>query len=337
MYEAFYNFKEKPFNLTPDPDFLYLSPGHAKALAYLKFGLENGEGFVLVTGEIGSGKTTLVRSLLRSLHPNAKPACVVNPKGTFRQLMRLIMADFGVIPITEDASRERLLAEFERFVRERAAQRLPVVVIIDEAQNIDPGTLEELRMLSNLETEKRKLVQIVLVGQPELRRMLQAPELEQFNQRIAIRYHLDALSAEETAKYVRHRLEVASGKNTPVKFSRDACEAIYEYSRGVPRKINVACNAVLVAGFADGVKSFNGRYVREAIADVEGGTVAGQPSAEPESRPMESAPVGRTSSLLTERPVLIGAAVGTGGLVALVLFAWSSVVDLVRSAISLVF
>ncbi|HUW35183.1 MAG TPA: AAA family ATPase [Planctomycetota bacterium] len=337
MYEAFYNFKEKPFNLTPDPDFLYLSPGHRKALAYLKFGLESGEGFVLVTGEIGSGKTTLVRSLLRSLHPNARPACVVNPKGTFRQLMRLIMADFAVIPITEDASRERLLAEFERFVRDRADQRLPTVVIIDEAQNIDPGTLEELRMLSNLETEKKKLVQIVLVGQPELRRMLQAPELEQFNQRIAIRYHLDALSPEDTAKYIRHRLEVAGGKDTSVKFSRDACEAIYAYSRGVPRKINVACNAVLIAGLADNVKSFNGRYVREAIADVEGLDRSDTGVPEPERRIGEQAPASRGNRVLREKPVLIGAAVGTGGLVALIVFAWSSLLNLVRSAFHLVF
>ena len=341
MYEAFYNFKEKPFNLTPDPDFLYFSPGHKKAMAYLQYGLDNGEGFVLVTGEIGSGKTTLVRNLLRSLHPSARPANVVNPRGTFRQLMRIIMAEFGVIPITEEASRERLLSAFEQFARERAKNGMPVVIIIDEAQNVDPATLEELRMLSNLETEKRKLVQIVLVGQPELRRILESPELEQFNQRIAVRYHLEPLSLEETEHYVRHRLEVAGGKGTPVKFIRDGCRMVYAYSRGIPRKINIACNAVLLAGFVDNKTSFNGKYVREAILDLDSAASLDVGLAELErsdaAQPAtaQAAPPARRKR--AEKPLLIGAAVGTAGVIVLVVFGWSSIISVIKSAVHLVF
>ena len=339
MYEAFYNFSEMPFNLTPDPDFLYLSPGHRNAVTLLNYGLNNGDGFVLVTGEIGSGKTTLVRNLLRSIRPSIRPANVVNPKGTFRQLMRMIMAEFGVIPITEEASRERLLAAFEQFVRERAKDNLPVIIIIDEAQNVDPATLEELRMLSNLETEKKKLVQIVLVGQPELRRMLEAPELEQFNQRIAVRYHLAALSLQETEKYIRHRLEVAGGKDTPVKFAHDACRMIYAYSRGIPRKINVACNQVLVIGYNEKKKSFDAKFVREVILGLDGATDPDASLAELE-RPEDTKAVPQASTsryLRAEKPVLIGAAVGTAGFIVLVVFGWSTITGFIWSAVNLIF
>jgi len=270
MYEAFYNFKEKPFSLTPDPDFLYLSPGHKKALAYLEYGLRTGEGFVVVTGEIGSGKTTIVRRLIRDLQPEGKLAYVVNPRGSFRQLMRIVMDEFGVVPVAEEASRERLLGAFKELVFRRNAGGAPARIIIDEAQNLDIGTLEEVRMLSNLETDKAKLVQIVLVGQPELREILQAPELKQLNQRISIKFHLEPLSLDETARYITHRLHVAAGGDAPVRFSTGAVRSIHGYSLGVPRKINIACNAVLVAGCLDEKTSFNAEYVRQTVFDLDG-------------------------------------------------------------------
>ncbi|NQT19715.1 MAG: AAA family ATPase [Planctomycetes bacterium] len=273
MYEVYYGFKEKPFNLTPDPAFLYLSPGHKKVMSYLTYGLESGEGFIQVTGEIGSGKTTLVRNLrnlISSVHPDHKLAHILNPRGTFRQLLRLILDELGVVAISDDQPRERLLAAFRAFVEDQAAKGLPVVIIFDEAQNIDPVALEEIRMLSNIEDDKKKLVQIIFVGQPELRSLLASPELEQLSQRIAVKCHLKPLSLEETQKYIRHRLEVAGAANGTVKFSSDAGKVLHAYSRGIPRRINVAANAVLLAGFVDEKRSFNGKFVRAAIADLEG-------------------------------------------------------------------
>ena len=271
MYEAYYGFTEKPFNLTPDPAFLYLSPGHKKVMSYLTFGLESGEGFIQVTGEIGSGKTTLVRKLIRNVHhPGLKLAYVVNPRGTFRQLLRLILDDLAVVAIGDDQPRERLLAAFRAFVGEQAAKGLPVVIIFDEAQNIDPVALEEIRMLSNIEDDKKKLIQIIFVGQPELRSLLASPELEQLNQRIAVKCHLTPLSLEETRKYIKHRLDVAGATNGSVKFSSGAGKLIQQYSRGIPRRINVVANAVLLAGFVDEKRSFDDKDVRAAIAELEG-------------------------------------------------------------------
>jgi general secretion pathway protein A len=280
MYEAFYGFTEKPFNLTPDPDFLYLSPGHEQVQSYLQYGLESGEGFIQVTGEIGSGKTTLVRNLLRGLHPGLKVAHVVNPRGTFRQLLRLILDDLDVVSIDEDLPRERLLAAFERFVEERAVRGLPVVIIFDEAQNLDPNALEEIRMLSNIEGEKQKLVQIILIGQPELRELLASPELEQLAQRIAVRCHLSPLTEDQTRLYIEHRIRIAGGDRKKVRFKPDACRAVHELSGGVPRRINIVCNATLLAGFVDERHTFHGAYVRSAVADLRGSDELGSQVAE---------------------------------------------------------
>jgi len=267
-YESFYGFREKPFSLTPDPAFLYLGPAHRKAMSYLTYAIESGEGFVVITGEIGSGKTTLVRNLIRGLRPGTRCAYLVNPGGTFRQLMRIVMDALDVVPLGEQAPREALLKAFEALVRERAGKGETVVLIFDEAQNLDPAALEEIRMLSNLETDKRKLVQIVLAGQPELRTILASPRLEQLNQRIAVRCHLEPLSAEETQHYIRHRIEAAGGRNGSVGFSPDGCRTIHACSSGIPRKINIACNAVLLAGFVDERRSFDAAYVLHALEDL---------------------------------------------------------------------
>jgi len=268
MYEAFYGFKERPFSLTPDPDFLYEGPTHKKAVSYLANGLESGEGFVLVTGDIGTGKTTIVRHVIRKVRPHAKIAHIVNPRGTFRQLMRLILDDLGAAPFNEELTRERLLAEFEKFVRRHGGGSQPVILILDEAQNLDPVTLEEIRMLSNFETDKQKLVQIILAGQAELKTLFELPRLKPLEQRISTRCHLSALSREETTDYIRHRLAVSGAAPDALRFTRDAFEMIYIYSRGIPRRINIVCNAVLLAGFVDGKRAFTARYIQEIMADL---------------------------------------------------------------------
>ena len=282
MYESFYGLSEKPFNLTPDPDFLYLSSSHKKALAYLKFGIEAKEGFIQVSGEIGSGKTTILRSLLRSLGREIKTAYIVNPRGTFRQILRTILDQLNVVPFRLDYSKERLLNKFHEFLKSQEALNHPVVLIFDEAQNLDVSALEELRMLSNYETEKDKLVQIIFVGQPELREKLDKPELIQLRQRISIRCHLGPLTKEETRAYIEHRLSVA-GSDGSAEFTPDACDAIQDVSHGIPRLINIACNNIMLAGYVEEKKTFSSemavRVFREMQSD-DGRTELRQPEAD---------------------------------------------------------
>ena len=270
MYESFYGLSEKPFNLTPDPDFLFLSASHKKALAYLKYGIETKEGFIQLSGEIGSGKTTILRSLLRELERDVRAAYIVNPRGTFRQILRTVLDQLNVVPFRLDYSKERLLDKFHEFLKSQEALNHPVVLIFDEAQNLDVTTLEELRMLSNYETEKEKLVQIILVGQPELREKLDRPELAQLRQRISVRCHLGPLTREETEAYIQHRLRVA-GSNGSVQFTPDAYDTIQTASRGIPRLINIACNNLLLAGYVEEKRAFSGemasRVIREMQAD----------------------------------------------------------------------
>jgi general secretion pathway protein A len=267
MYEKFYGFDEKPFNLTPDPDYFFLSSVHKRALDYLVYGLESGMGFIQITGEIGSGKTTLIKCLLRNLSREVKVAYVLHSKGTFVQLLRMILEDLEVVAVDQKLSKEVLLSRFRDYLVEQARRHNSVVVIIDEAQNLKLDVLEELRMLSNFETEKAKLLQVVLVGQPELRDLLRRPELEQLRQRITVRFHLYPLNQEETRSYIRHRLRVA-GSNGRVRFTTASCRLIHRYSGGLPRLINVACDATLLAGFVEERRVFNERFVRDALAEL---------------------------------------------------------------------
>ena len=267
MYEDFYGFDEKPFNLTPDPDYFFLSSVHKRALDYLVYGLESGMGFIQVTGEIGSGKTTLIKCLLRNLSREVKVAYVLHSKGTFIQILRMVLEDLEVVGIDQKLTKEQLLSRFREYLVEQARRHNSVVVIIDEAQNLDLPVLEELRMLSNFETAKTKLLQIVFVGQPELRDLLRRPELEQLRQRITVRFHLYPLNERETRSYVQHRLRVA-GSNGRVRFTAGACKLVHGYSRGLPRLINVACDATLLAGFVEERKVFNERFVRDALNEL---------------------------------------------------------------------
>ena len=267
MYKKFYDLKENPFNLTPDPDFIYLGKVHQKALAYLTYGLEARKGFIQLTGDIGSGKTTLLKSLLMRNRNKIKSAFIVNPKATFEQLFRMILYQFSVIELEADYTKDVLLGKFYDYLMEQSKQNCPVVVIFDEAQNIDISVLEEIRMLSNLETEKIKLLQMIFVGQPDLRKTLLLPKFRQLKQRISVAFHITPLSREDTEAYINHRLNVA-GANGKKIFTKSACTEIYSYSSGIPRLINIVSDATMLAGYVGEKEVLNGDIVKEVINEL---------------------------------------------------------------------
>ena len=266
MYEAFYRLTGPPFRLTPDPRFLFLSAHHHEALGHLLFGIREGTGFIAVTGEIGTGKTTLLRALLRELDPNTIVAYIFNPALSDLELLQSINSEFG-LPATS-ASKKELIDELNRFLLAKKVAGARVVVIVDEAQNLAPMVLEQLRLLSNLETETEKLLQIVLVGQPELRAILGRADLAQLNQRITVRWHLDPLDRKETAEYVRHRLRIAGGTPATELFTRRALRLIYRYAGGVPRLINIVAHRALLTGFTKELKTIGAATVRQAIREL---------------------------------------------------------------------
>jgi putative secretion ATPase (PEP-CTERM system associated) len=287
MYERFYDLRERPFALSPDPDYLYPSRVHREALDYLRYGLETHAGFVVITGEIGSGKTTLLQTLLRGLDSQTTVGRIVNTMLEPRELLETIMIDFGLDAASK--SKPLLLRDLAQFlVDQRLAGRM-VLLVIDEAQNLSLGALEELRMLSNLETEKSKLLQIVLIGQPNLREKLSAPELEQLRQRITVSYHLEPLDAVETGQYINHRLRRAA-IHAPLEFPREVTDAIHARSRGVPRIVNVICDAALVFGYAEERRQIDLPLVQEVLGELEAtGVLPKAAAAEPRVRPAEVA------------------------------------------------
>jgi general secretion pathway protein A len=287
VYEKFYELRERPFALSPDPDYLYPSRVHREALDYLRYGLETHAGFVVITGEIGSGKTTLLQTLLRGLDSQTTVGRIVNTLLDPRELLETIMIDFGLDPTGR--SKPLLLRDLAQYlVDQRLAGRL-VLLVIDEAQNLSLAALEELRMLSNLETEKSKLLQIVLVGQPNLRDKLAAPELEQLRQRITVSYHLMPLDAAETASYINHRLRRAA-LGAPLEFPRDVTELIHTRSRGVPRIVNVMCDATLVFGYAEERRQIDLSLMREVIKELEATGVLPGGEPVPASPVVDAAP-----------------------------------------------
>lgn len=247
MYENFYGFRNKPFSLLPDPEFLYLSKKHHMALALLEYGLWNQASFSVITGGIGTGKTTMIRHLLNKLERNLVVGLISNTHPSFGELLQWILLAFNLEYSGKDkVGMYKTFVDF--LIREYAANRR-VVLVVDEAQNMSPQALEELRMLSNINAEKDQVLQIILVGQAGLRERLRDPGLEQFAQRIAVDYHLDALDADEAQAYISHRLSVAGGD--PGLFNDDACNAIFQYSGGIPRLINLLCDTALVYGYAE--------------------------------------------------------------------------------------
>src|SRR5215211_2813595 len=265
MYERFYQLRERPFALSPDPDYLYPSRVHREALSYLRYGIEGQAGFVVITGEIGSGKTTLLQTLLRGLDRETTVARLVNTMLEPNELLESILIDFGLEPEPRKPGMLRQLGEF--LVGERAAGRL-VLLVVDEAQNLTLPALEEVRMLSNLETEKSKLLQIVLVGQPDLREKLGQPELEQLRQRVTVSYHLGPLDADDTSAYINHRLRLAA-TGAPLEFPEDVSAVVHHRSGGVPRLINVICDAILLFGYGADRRTIDMSLAEEALAELE--------------------------------------------------------------------
>ena len=266
MYERFYNFRERPFSLSPDPDYLYPSRVHREALGYLRYGIEGHAGFVVITGEIGCGKTTLLQTMLRSLDRQTSVSRLVNTMLDARELIEAVMLDFGLDP-GQGRSKPHLLRDLAQFlVDQRMAGRLAMLVI-DEAQNLSPAALEEARMLSNLETEKSKLIQILLVGQPNLRDVLARPELEQLRQRVTVSYHIVSLDVDETAAYVNHRLRRAA-IGAPLEFSRGVTDLIHQHSGGIPRKINVIADAILLFGYGEDRRVIDVDLTRQVVDEL---------------------------------------------------------------------
>ena len=255
MYKSFYGFKEKPFSLLPDPAFLFYSVKHRRALAMLRYGLMNQAGFTVITGEIGSGKTTLIRQLLNEIEidQSATVGIVSNTHRTFGELLEWVLLAFKLE--YRGKKKVELYQTLAEFIAKEYSQDRRTVLIIDEAQNLDVEALEELRMLSNINANKDQLLQLILVGQPALREILRLPELHQFAQRIAVAFNLKTLSLEETWQYIRHRLEAAGGD--PNLFDTKACAAVYYYASGTPRLINVLCDTALVFGFAEQKKKID--------------------------------------------------------------------------------
>jgi putative secretion ATPase (PEP-CTERM system associated) len=265
MYEPFYSLSGKPFQLSPDPTFYYGSPVHRRAYAYLEYGLYQGEGFIVITGEVGAGKTTLVRNLLAHLDSRQVAAAhLVSTQLDADDLLRAVAGAFGLqVKNTDKAS---LLAELEQFLRRVASERKRALLIVDEAQNLTPRAVEELRMLSNFQAGERALLQSFLIGQPELRSILQGQDMQQFRQRIIASYHLGPLDRAETESYIAHRLKQVGWAGDP-RLEHGAFESIFSFTAGIPRRINMVCNRLLLAGF------LNEKHVLDA-ADVE--LVAGE-------------------------------------------------------------
>jgi general secretion pathway protein A len=267
MYNEFYGFREPPFNITPDPRFLFFSDKHREAFNHILFGIRERKGFIQITGEVGAGKTTICRAILAELGPAYRTALILNPLVTSTQLMRTILTELGLEPRKLD--RTAYLEMLNRFLLERAGDGHDVVILIDEAQDLDEDLLEEVRLLSNLETDRRKLLQIVLIGQPELREKLNQRELRQLRQRITVRYHLSPLDRFETERYIAHRLRVAGADGRPA-FSSWALRGIHRYAGGIPRLINAVCDKALLYGYVNGTYELTRRAVRQAIRELEG-------------------------------------------------------------------
>ncbi len=268
MYLSFYGLREAPFNPTPDPRFLFQSARHREALAQLVYGVRERKGFIVLSGEIGTGKTTLLRTLLERLDPDTPVAYVHNPALDAEGLLEYVLHDWGVASTA--ATRAQRLVELNEFLIEQHRRGTSPVLVVDEAQTLSLATLESVRLLSNFETTHQKLMQILLVGQPELRDKLSSPELRQLKQRIALRCHIGPLSPEETRLYIRHRLRVAGAADAGI-FSDAAVQKIADYSRGVPRVINIVCDHCLLAGYADSKRRVDARMVDEAIEYLEEG------------------------------------------------------------------
>ena len=267
MYNKFFGFKEKPFKLVPNPEYLFLSKSHEETLAHLTYAISQGDGFVEVTGEVGTGKTTLCRVFLENLDKSIHAAYIFNPKLDALQLLKAINDEFGID--SEPDNTKDLIDRLNAFLIEKKGAGQKALVLIDEAQNLSLEVLEQLRLLSNLETTQEKLLQIILVGQPELRDMLASHQLRQLGQRITINSQLSPLTYVETKDYIRHRITLASHRAGP-PFAKASYNAIYEYSQGIPRLINIACDRALLNAFSRNSFNISGSITKEALRELRG-------------------------------------------------------------------
>jgi len=266
MYRSFFNLTCKPFDLIPNPKFMFLSKTHKKALTYLDYGIRERVGFVLLTGEVGSGKTTIIRELINKHLERVVLAKVFNTSVNSEQLLSMINDDFDLSVQGKD--KIELLRDLNHFLVEQYGKGNQPLLIIDEAQNLPLETLEEIRMLSNLETSDSKLLQIILVGQPELRSLLYKPELRQLRQRISIQCNLQPLNRQEVEEYIFHRLQVA-GNRDALRFTVQALDLIFRYCCGIPRLINVICDFLLLAAFSEEVRDVNEEMVHDIVGDLD--------------------------------------------------------------------
>jgi general secretion pathway protein A len=296
IYQDFYGLREKPFNLTPDPKFLCLTEKHQEALDHLLYGLEQKTGFILFLGEVGAGKTTVCRALLERLDQDYVVALILHPFLAEENLLATIIRDLGVVPRGE--TKRELLDQLNAFILARKVEGKTVALIFDESQNLSPKALEEIRVLSNLETDKEKLLQIVLIGQKELETKLARKELRQLNQRIGVRYYLYPLDRQETGRYLAHRLQIAGDPET-IRFTKGAVREIFSFSKGIPRLINLAADRALLAGYVKGTKTLTREMAGRGIRSL-----SGRPDSQERQYPQES---------LTTVSVLIMALIVLGG------------------------
>jgi len=271
VYLEFYGLKQAPFDLTPNPRLLFHSGKHREAINHLLYGIRERKGFVQLTGEIGAGKTTLCRALLEQLDSRFSTALILNPALNANELMKAIATEFGLE--VKGFDRLETVAAISNFLLKQIKDGKETVLIIDEAQNLTEDLLEQVRLLSNIETDDRKLLQIVLMGQPELRHRLNSPRLQQLRQRITVRYHLMPLTRFEAGQYIQHRLELAGAKGVPF-FTQPAIWRVYFYSRGIPRLVNAVCDKALLAGFVEQSDRITYRMVSRAIRELEGKIIA---------------------------------------------------------------
>ncbi len=267
MYLDHFRLKEHPFQITPDSDFLYMSAAHSRAKAYMDYSIRNRDGFVIITGEVGAGKTTLIRKLLSEFDDNVLVAKIFQTQLDETQFLQAVLVEFGLNPF--NAGKVELMDMLSSFLVESFLKRKQLVLIVDEAQNLNRRVLEEIRMLSGLETEKQKILHVILVGQPELNETLDAPGLEQLTQRVRLRFHIAALTEAESADYIFHRLRVAGAANPEALFARDAIPIIYEYTGGIPRLINTLCDTALTCAFADDGLCVDEAVVKSAIVELQ--------------------------------------------------------------------
>ncbi len=270
MYRKYYKFRENPFNVTADPSFFFFSKGHAEAVSSLYYGIEQRKGIITITGEVGTGKTTVCRALLHALDKSTKTAFVLNPRFSDLDMLRFIVSDLGISGEFDD--RFELISALNRFLLKESSRGNNVVIIIDEAQNLTVSQLEQIRLLSNLETEKQKLLQIVLSGQPELDAKLSLPELRQLNQRVIVRANIKPLQLVEMVQYINHRVKRCAKRRVfsqdRLQFTSEAVLNIFKYTKGIPRLVNILCDRALLAGYVLETHTINKQIIHRSAKEV---------------------------------------------------------------------